>query len=48
MRPETSRYGASSTISLGRVLSALVTADYTLDGEVRDLRLLSGITYRFD
>jgi hypothetical protein len=46
-KPETSRYGSSAVVTLNGGLSALGTIEYTLDGDVRDLRVSSGITYRF-
>ncbi len=46
-RPETSRFGSSAVITLQRSWSILATAEYTLDGDVRDLRVLLGATFRF-
>jgi hypothetical protein len=46
MHPHTTRVTGSATINVGRSTSLLVTLDRTLDDGVKDLRLLSGITYR--
>lgn len=47
VRPHTTRFGGTSTINLGRVVSLLFTAERTHDDDVHELRVLSGITYRF-
>jgi hypothetical protein len=46
MRPHTTRITGSAVINVGRTTSLLVTIDRTVDDTSRDLRLLSGITYR--
>jgi len=46
MRPHTTRVTGSATIYAGRSMSFLVTIDRTVDEGSRDLRMLSGITYR--
>jgi hypothetical protein len=46
MRPHTTRITGSAVINVGRATSLLVTIDRTVDDTSRDLRLLSGITYR--
>jgi hypothetical protein len=45
-RPWTRRYSGSANVTMSRSLFLLVTADYTLDEAERDVRLLSGLTYR--
>ncbi len=47
MRPATSRFGSSAVITLNRAISILTSGEYTLDGDVRDLRLVTGLNYRF-
>ncbi len=47
LRPHTTRYSGSTNINLGRVIALLVTVERTIDDDARELRLLSGITYRF-
>ena len=46
-RPWTRRYSGSANVNLTRAISLLATADYTLDEAQRDVRLLSGLSYRF-
>jgi hypothetical protein len=46
-RPQTKRLGGSAVINLTRTVGLLVNADYTMDGSYREMRLLSGLTYRF-
>lgn len=46
-RPATRQLGGSAIVSLGRHLSLLVTAERLRDDTTTDLRLMSGITYRF-
>ncbi len=47
LRPQTSRFGASGVLTLSRTLSLLVTAEETIDGDVTELRILSGLSVRF-
>jgi hypothetical protein len=47
LRPETRRFGASGVLTLSRTLTLLVSAEETLDTDVTELRLLSGLTVRF-
>jgi hypothetical protein len=46
-RPATKQFGISSVISIGRHISALITAERTRDDTSSDLRVLTGLTYRF-
>lgn len=46
-RPKTRRLSANGTINVSRAISLMVTADRTTDQTSRDLRVLSGVTYRF-
>ena len=46
-RPQTKRVGGSAVINLTRTVGLLFNADYTMDGSYREMRLLSGLTYRF-
>jgi hypothetical protein len=46
-RPQTKRVGGSAVINLTRTVGLLINADYTMDGSYREMRLLSGLTYRF-
>lgn len=46
LQPETTRLTGSAVINIGRATSLHVTVDRTVDDAVRDLRVLSGITYR--
>lgn len=45
-RPRTNRLGASAVVTLTRLISLLATVDRTRDGESRDLRVTTGLTYR--
>jgi hypothetical protein len=45
-RPHTTRVTGSAVINVGRTTSLFVTIDRTVDDRTRDLRMLSGITYR--
>lgn len=47
MRPATSRFGSSAVITLNRAISILTSGEYTLDGDVHDLRVVTGLNYRF-
>jgi hypothetical protein len=46
MRPHTTRLTGTSVINVGRATSLMVTVDRTVDDGSKDLRVLSGITYR--
>ena len=45
-RPSTQQFGGSAMIYMARNLSLLITATQTTDEELRELRLLTGLTYR--
>ena len=45
-RPSTRRYSGSASIVLNRYLSLLATVDQTMDGDLKELRVLSGLSYR--
>jgi hypothetical protein len=45
-RPSTQRYSGTATIYLGRSVSLLATLERTNGDQVRELRALTGITYR--
>lgn len=45
-RPSTRRYSGSASIVLNRYLSLLATLDQTVDGDLKELRVLSGLSYR--
>jgi hypothetical protein len=45
-RPSTRRYSGSGSITLNRYLSLLTTLDYTVDDDLKELRVLSGLSYR--
>jgi hypothetical protein len=45
-RPHTTRYSGTATISLPNALSFLALAEYTHGDNYRDVRLMSGLTYR--
>jgi hypothetical protein len=45
-RPSTRRYSGSASITLNRYLSLLTTVDQTVDDSLRELRVLSGLSYR--
>jgi len=45
-RPWTHRWSGSGSINVGRTLSLLLTVDRTTDDTVRDLRILTGLSYR--
>jgi hypothetical protein len=45
-RPSTHRWSASSSINVARTVSLLFTVDRTTDDTSRDLRLLTGLSYR--
>jgi hypothetical protein len=47
LRPHTTRYSLTTNVTLGRVISLLGTLEHTEDDTTREMRLLSGITYRF-
>jgi hypothetical protein len=44
--PETSRYGLSAMLHMGRLVSVIVTGEQTHDDTGSELRLFSGLTYR--
>ncbi|MEO8481834.1 MAG: hypothetical protein ABI634_06460 [Acidobacteriota bacterium] len=46
-RPETTQIGLSAVVMTGRHISLSVTADTTHDNDVKDVRVLAGMTYRF-
>ena len=45
-RPSTRRYSGSTSIALNRYFALLGTVDYTIDQDLRELRALSGLSYR--
>ena len=45
-RPSTRRYSGSASITLNRYLSLLTTVDQTVDDNLKELRVLSGLSYR--
>ena len=45
-RPSTRRYSGSGSVTLNRYLSLLTTVDYTIDNDLNELRILSGLSYR--
>jgi hypothetical protein len=45
-RPSTRRYSGSASITLNRNFSLLTTVDQTVDDDLRELRLLSALSYR--
>lgn len=45
-RPSTRRYSGTASIVLNRYLSLLATVDQTVDGDLKELRVLSGLSYR--
>jgi hypothetical protein len=45
-RPSTHRWSGSGSINVGRALSLLLSLDHTTDDTVRDLRILTGLSYR--
>jgi hypothetical protein len=45
-RPSTRRYSGSASITLNRSLSLITTVDQTVDDDVRELRVLTGLSYR--
>ena len=46
-RPKTKRVGGSAVINLNRRMGLLMNADYTIDDNYHEFRLLAGLTYRF-
>lgn len=46
-RPSTRQFGGSAVVTLGRHVSLLGNVALTRDGDFSDVRVLSGITYRF-
>ena len=46
-RPRSKRYAASGVVNLSRAFSLLLTAEQLRDDDVRQLRTLAGITFRF-
>jgi hypothetical protein len=47
LRPHTNRYSVTTSANIGRRFSLLFTGERTEDGDVEELRFLSGLTYRF-
>jgi hypothetical protein len=45
-RPSTRRYSGSGSVTLNRHMSLLATVDYTLDDDLKEIRVLSGLSYR--
>lgn len=45
-RPQTDRYSGSAIVNLTRLVSLLVTLEYTDDDAFTDTRLLAGVSYR--
>lgn len=45
-RPTTKRVSANVSATLGRQFSLLGVVDYTMDADLTDLRIMTGITYR--
>ena len=45
-RPRTRRWSGSTSINVGRTVSLLFTLDRTTDDTIRDMRVLSGLSYR--
>jgi hypothetical protein len=45
-RPLTRRWSGSTSINIGRTVSLLFTVDRTTDDTVRDVRILTGLSYR--
>ena len=45
-RPRTRRWSGSSSVNVGRDVSLLFTVDRTTDDAARDLRILTGLSYR--
>jgi hypothetical protein len=45
-RPSMRRYSGSASAVLTRAISLLFTADYTVDDDMREVRILSGLSYR--
>jgi hypothetical protein len=45
-RPSTRRYSGSGSVTLNRHFSLLTTVDYTVDNDLNELRILSGLSYR--
>ncbi len=46
MRPHTMRLTGTAVVNVGRATSLMVTVDRTADDGAKDLRVLSGVTYR--
>lgn len=47
MRPETTRWSGNATVYLNRAVSLLAVVEATSDDTSRDVRFMSGVTYRF-
>jgi hypothetical protein len=45
-RPHTTRFSGTASINVGRAVSLLAMVERTKDDQSRDMRLLTGITYR--
>jgi hypothetical protein len=44
--PSTRRYSASGSITLTRAFSLLTTFDYTVDDDLNEMRMMTGLSYR--
>jgi hypothetical protein len=47
MQPHTRRMSGTTTVNLSASTSLMITVDRTTDGQSSDLRVMSGVTYRF-
>jgi hypothetical protein len=47
LQPHTHRFSGTGIISLGGSMSVLTTVERTLDDQAKEVRVLSGLTYRF-
>lgn len=45
-RPSTRRYSGSASVTLNRYLSLITNIDQTVDGDLKELRVLTGLSYR--
>jgi hypothetical protein len=45
-RPHTTRFSGTANINVGRSVSLLLTAERTRDDQIREFRMLSGLSYR--
>jgi hypothetical protein len=46
-RPSTRRYSGSASVMVTRNVSLLNTVDYTVDDALHEVRIVSGLSYRF-